>query len=96
MKTTNEMRVGDLVTWYESEGPQLLVSIEDDGRWYGTQMQFYGWRDEYGTCLSYYIDKDIVYEDAHPYLSKTMEGGMEHKCSSMGGGTSMVRVLVIT
>ena len=69
MKTTNEMRVGDLVTWYESEGPQLLVSIEDDGRWYGTQMQFYGWRDEYGTCLSYYIDKDIVYEDAHPEAS---------------------------
>ena len=66
MKTTNEMLEGDLVDFHNGDGPQLVVSIEDDGRWYGIQIQFYGWRDSYGRSLTYYNRKDVLYEDAQP------------------------------
>lgn len=66
MKTTSEMLEGDLVDFHNGDGLQLIVSIEDDGRWYGTQVQFYGWRESYGRSLTYWNNKDVLYEDAQP------------------------------
>jgi len=88
IRTTKEMRVGDLVDFDNGDPLQLIVSIENDGRYYGTQIQFYGYRDSYGRSLSYWEQKATLYEDCEldeDFYVTILRGDEELVFSSIDG-----------